>query len=268
MALPECLRFRGHGVGDYDRVKVRLDSPARPVDVGVGAFTVEWWMRAELADNSAVAQYGGDGWIFGNIIVDRDIYGSGDYGDYGVSLSGGRIAFGVATQAWSHTVIGSRPVCTGRWHHVAVQRETNGDLSVWVDGALDVREAGPPGRADYRDLRATSWPQSDPFLVIGAEKHDAGAAFPSYSGMFSEMRVSSVARYALPFRRPRARFVADAATVALYRCDEGGGAVLRDSSGAPGGPSDGVIRYGGNPVGPAWVADGPPLLQTAGPAGP
>jgi hypothetical protein len=267
-AQATCLRFFGNGAGDYDRVKVRLDAPSMPVDVGAGAFTVEWWIRAELSENTGVAQYGGDGWIFGNIVIDRDVYGPGDFGDFGVSLSSGRVAFGVATQAWGHTVIGSRPVCTGQWHHVAVQREAGGELSVWVDGVLDVREAGPPGRVDYRDFRPTSWPLSDPFLVIGAEKHDAGAAFPSYSGKFAEMRVSSVARYSLPFRRPRSRFVPDSATAALYRCDEGAGSVLHDSSGAPGGPSDGEVRYGGSPFGPVWSPDGPPLLQTAGPRRP
>lgn len=264
VAPATCLRFYGNGYGDIDRVKIRLDAPARPVDVA-GAFTLEWWMRASLSENRGVAQYGGDGWILGNIVLDRDVYGSGDYGDFGISLSSGRVAFGVATQAGSHTVLGARNVCDGAWHHVAAQREANGTLSVWVDGMLDVREAGPPGRVDYRDARPTSWPLSDPFLVIGAEKHDAGPAYPSYSGKFADLRVSSVARYALPFQRPRLRHLADPFTVALYRCDEGGGSLLADTSSAAGGPSHGEVRYGGSPAGPVWSADSPPLLQTAGP---
>jgi hypothetical protein len=38
-----ALRFCGNGFGDIDRVKISIDAPPRPADVGVGDFTVEFW---------------------------------------------------------------------------------------------------------------------------------------------------------------------------------------------------------------------------------
>src|SRR5262249_9100806 len=90
------LRVQGTTMGDVDRVKVPVD-PQAAVDVG-GDFTVEFWMKAEPGGNSSAScQAGEDGWRFGNVIVDRGISGRPDHGEYGISLSGGRIAFGVAS---------------------------------------------------------------------------------------------------------------------------------------------------------------------------
>jgi hypothetical protein len=100
---------------------------------------------------------------------------------------------------------------------------------------------------------------NDPFLVIGAEKHDAGAQYPSYSGFIDEVRLSSALRYPTSgnFAPPTQPFTPDASTVALYHFDEGQGDLIADSSGAAGGPSTGVRNFGGSPAGPEWVADTP-----------
>lgn len=114
------LRFFGFGAGDVDRVKIRIDAPEVPADVGATDFTIEWWMKANPGENTVQAiAPGGDGWINGNIILDRDIYGNGDFG---VSLGAGRLAFGVGTAAGGHTIVASRLVADGQWHHVAVAR--------------------------------------------------------------------------------------------------------------------------------------------------
>ena len=97
-SLGFALRFQGTVNGDVDRVKVPVD-PQVPADVG-GDFTIEFWMKAEPGGNSSAAcQAGEDGWRSGNVIVDRGLTGSPDHGEYGLSLSGGRIAFGVASGA-------------------------------------------------------------------------------------------------------------------------------------------------------------------------
>jgi hypothetical protein len=98
---------------------------------------------------------------------------------------------------------------------------------------------------------------SDPYLVLGAEKHDAGAAYPSFNGFFDELRISRVLRYSANYARPGAAFGADANTVGLYHFDEGQGNTARDSSGAVGGPTDGLLRYGGSPAGPLWSTVSP-----------
>lgn len=176
------LRFYGHGVNDIDRVKIPID-PSVPADVGATDFTIEWWMKATLEENASPSCVpGGDNWIFGNIVLDRDIWGPGDYGDYGVSLAGGRIAFGINNGENGETACGSILVADGRWHHVAVTRRyVNGLMRIFVDGQLDREVDGPDADVSYCDGRGTEY-EDDPFLVIGAEKHDAGLEYPSYRG--------------------------------------------------------------------------------------
>lgn len=256
------LRFYGHGSNGIDRVKIRIDPPV-PADVGATDFTVEWWMKALPGENaSADCAPGGDNWIYGNILFDRDIWGEGNYGDYGISLAGGRIAFGANNGSSGDTFCGTANVADGNWHHVAVtRRRSNGRLRIFVDGQLDAEGDGPPGDVSYRDGRTTDY-ANDPFLVIGAEKHDAGSAYPSYSGWVDEVRLSNVARYTSSFVPPSSPFTSDGNTVALYHLDEGpAGAcngTIVDSSGASGGPSSGTCSYGGsNPSGPVYATDSP-----------
>jgi hypothetical protein len=267
------LRFFGSGVDDVDRVKIRIDAPARPADVG-GDFTLEWWMKARPGDNAQeTCSEGNDNWIYGNIIFDRDIYGAGEYGDWGVSLFRSGLAFGVYGQGIGAGLCGSTDLADGAWHHVAVtRRASNGRMRLFVDGRLEVNAQmfGPTGDVSYQDGRETMYQNSDPFLVIGAEKHDAGPAYPSYSGWIDEVRLSKVVRYAADFTPPTGPFMPDPDTVALYHFDEGQGDRARDSSGALDGPSDGEVRFGGRPgglEGPVWSTDvpwsGSPATPTA-----
>jgi len=251
------LRFYGAGRDGIDRVVIPLDAPPRPVDVG-GDVTIEFWLKALPGENGAPpCTPGEDTWINGNIVIDRDIYFAGDYGDYGISLGDGRIAFGVHNGAAGATLCGITNVTGGNWHHVAVTRSSaSGRLAIFVDGRLDAAGDGPAGDISYRDNRQTPY-ANDPYLVIGAEKHDAGPEYPSFSGWIDEVRISRVVRYTADFARPAAPFAADADTAALYHFDEGAGDAVRDSSGAAGGPSDGWLRVGGIPAGPAWSDDTP-----------
>jgi|GEM_PF-3474698 len=255
------LRFYGNGVNDIDRVKIQID-PHKPADVGATDFTIEFWMKATPGDNTgSTTCNSNDGWITGNIVIDRDIWGPGDYGDFGISLNNGKIAFGVSYGNNGNTICGNISVTDGQWHHVAVTRAfSDGQLCIFVDGQHDVCGPGNVGSnrdVSYRDGRSTSYPDSDPFLVLGAEKHDAGPAYPSYRGWLDELRLSNIRRYTGNFTPPSAPFTPDANTVALYHFDEGSGNVINDSSGASGGPSNGVRKYGGSPPGPEWSTDTP-----------
>ena len=189
------LRFRGNGSNDIDRVKILAES--KPVNVGSN-FTIEFWMKATLAENpSGPISPGGDNWINGNIIVDRDIFGSPDYGDFGISMANGRIAFGANDGSTGYTIYGSSNVADGAWHHIAAVRQTSGTLRVFVDGRLDASSAsGPTGNLQYRNGRSLSEPQwtNEPFIVIAAEKHDYDpSSYPSFSGWIDELRISSAA---------------------------------------------------------------------------
>lgn len=272
-ASASSLRFQGNGVDapDLDRVKIAIDAvgdslPGPPADLGATDFTIEFWMKALAAENTASGVSCGDNlaWINGNIVVDRDRFNQGR--KFGISIAGGSLVFGVSTDSADRTVCGSADVLDGAWHHVAVTRDAgSGDLAIWVDGALDAGSSGPVGDISYPDdgvpcsncCGGGNCNQSDPFLVLGAEKHDAGPAYPAYSGFLDEIRLSGEIRYAAPFVPSLTPFAGDATTLALYHLDEGSGDDIADSSGHPDGPSDGVRRYGGTPAGPEWSADTP-----------
>lgn len=260
-----ALRFFGNGVDapDRDRVKIRIDDPTTandppfPVDVGAGDFTIEFWMNAIASENTAQAVACGSNiaWINGNIIVDRDRFLQDR--KFGLSIAGGTLVFGVSGDGTGDlTICGIINVLDGAWHHVAIQRRrTDGLMQLFVDGTLDAEAIGPDGDISYPNdgvpgaFCGGPCVNSDPFLVIGAEKHDAGADFPSYSGFFDEMRISDVLRYAGSFVRPSSPFTPDANAVALYDFNEGAGDVIRDAR-PLGDGRDGVLRVGGSPVGP------------------
>jgi hypothetical protein len=255
------LRFYGHGSGDIDRVKVKIDAPSVPVDVGAN-FTIEFWLKANLIDNTSPACVtGGANWMNGNIIVDRDVFGNGDYGDFGISLANGKVAFGMARGASGNTICGTKSIADGNWHNVAVTRSsTYGDMRIFVDGILDGSGRGPAGNISYRDGRTTSYPNSDPYLVFGAEKHDTGPQFPSFNGFLDEIRISTVVRYTRNFIVSTSAFKADLSTAALYHFDEGPAGpctgVIIDSSRA--GTNPGQCKNGGGaPAGPEYSTDSP-----------
>ena len=209
------LAFNATGSSDVDRVKIRVDDPANalpggPVDVGATDFTIEFWIKAASADNTAAAVTCGanTAWINGNIVVDRDRFNQDR--KFGVSIAGGVVVFGVSGQGpGDRTICGTASVLDNAWHHVAVQRRvSDGFMWLYVDGTLQASADGPDGDVSYPDNGVPGnfcggpCTNSDPFLVLGAEKHDAGPAFPSYRGLFDELRISSVLRYATNFSAP------------------------------------------------------------------
>ena len=222
LAQGSSLRFYGHGVGDIDRVKIRIDDPALPgdpgppVDVGASDFSIDFFLRARAAENDAPAITCNDAnydWIYGNIVIDRDRFNQGR--SYGLSVAGGRVAFGLNDEnqaAW--TLCSATNVLDATWHHVAVERRrSDGRLWLYVDGVLEAEADGPDGDVSYPDDglptnncgETASEPclDSAPFVVLGAEKHDAGPQFPSFSGWLDELRYSDTLRYGGAFARRR-----------------------------------------------------------------
>jgi hypothetical protein len=255
VSFGKSLRFYGTGSGGIDRVVVPLHG-GTAVNVGATDFTVEFWLKGALAANTATGcSAANDAWINGNIVIDRDVYGGGDHGDYGIALLGGKVVFGSSAGGAGATVCGNAMVLDGAWHHVAAtRRASDGRLQVWVDGVLDAQVASSPaaGNVSYRVGRSTAYP-ADPTLVFGAEKHDAGAAYPSFTGWLDEVRVSTRLRYSAAFTRPVRPFVVDADTAALYHFDAGAGTVVADTVGT----SPGTRQVGGPANGPQWSSDVP-----------
>ncbi|NJN98433.1 MAG: hypothetical protein HC875_32270 [Anaerolineales bacterium] len=171
-----ALRFFGTGKDDLDRVKIPLDAP---VNIGAEDFTLEWWLKANPGDNqSGACGLGNDNWITGNIIFDRDIWGAGDYGDYGVSLAGGRIAFGVNNGTAGEGICSTTDIADGRWHHLAVTRRlADGWMGIFVDGQLEAQLDGPDGNINYR-LERTSDYKNDPFWLLAPKNTMLGHNTP------------------------------------------------------------------------------------------
>lgn len=274
-AAASSLRLYGHGVTapDLDRVKIRIDDPSLPsdpgppVDVGATDFTIELFMRATSADNTSPAVTCGFNidWIYGNILLDRDRFNQGR--KFGLSIAGGEVVFGVSGDGTGDaTICSTSLVADDAWHHVAVQRRrSDGLLWLYVDGVLEDQVDGPDGDVSYPDDGVPGphcggpCTNSDPFIVLGAEKHDAGAAFPSYAGLLDELRFSTSLRYTgASFPVPTAPFAPDGNTVGLYHFDGAPGActgVVPDASAVP---TDGDCRFGGSaPAGPVFDEDSP-----------
>ncbi|MEP0846216.1 MAG: PQQ-dependent sugar dehydrogenase [Phycisphaerae bacterium] len=266
-----ALRFHGTGIGQQDRVRIPIDDNApgpdasAPCDVGAGDFSIELWLRGSLANNTS-ANSGGDNesfdlrWITGNIIVDRDIFG-GSERDWGVSIAGGFVRFGVgrgdAGGAVENTIEGDVSVLDDAWHHVACVRDAAaGQLRIYVDGNLDYAGSTGVTSADlsYPDSgvpdQATPW---GPYIVLAAEKHDAGPAYPSFNGFLDEFRVWNVALSQSQILSRFDRVVAPGTPglVGYYRFEAGSGTALADDSGA--GSPDGLL-VAGVPGNGEWVA--------------
>lgn len=263
------LRFYGNGVNDIDRVKIQIDDPdisddpSPPVDVGDEDFTIEFWMKAASAYNTSdpVSCGNNNNWIYGNIIIDRDRYNQGR--NYGISVAGGLIVFGtMGSSGDAFTICSTTDVLDNDWHHIALQRRrSDGWMWLYVDGILEANANGPNGDISYPDdgvpgdFCGGPCTNSDPYIVFGAEKHDAGPAFPSFNGYLDEVRFSGILRYSTNFTPPSAPFVTDGNTVGLYRFETGSGLVAYDDSGS--GSPNGVIHFGGSPPGPVWTTDTP-----------
>jgi hypothetical protein len=266
-AQQHSIRFFGYGYDDTDRVKIPLVTGITSLPVNVSHdFTVEFWIKSEEGTNllgAGVATGNNDDWTLGHIIVDRDIFGPGNFGDYGISLANGRIAFGVNNGSSSYTLLGFGDIRDGMWHHVAVTRSfSSGQLRIFVDGAINATGTGPTGNISYnpsRSLTNSCGEGSDPcvnepYIVLGAEKHDYDPmTYPSFDGWMDELRISDVIRYSSNFTPLASEFSPDANTVALFHFNEGSGTYIGNSAGTP----DGTLFPHPNSNNDHWSSDSP-----------
>jgi hypothetical protein len=277
-----AIRFFGTGTNQQDRVRIAIDDNAPGpdassiCDLGAGSFTIEFWIRGTLAENQTLSLGGdvevsGPAWIEGNIVVDRDIWGGSDR-DFGISLAGGRVRFGTGRANGTpgvdieSTIEGSVVVLDGDWHHVACVRDAiSGQKRIIVDGELDYESIVYVSNDDLSYPNAgvpdsvTPW---NPYLVLGAEKHDAGAEYPSFAGWFDELRLWTRARTVAEIAADRALILAPATPglVGHYRFEEAAGTAVADSSGS-GAPTGLLIA--GVPGNGSWALRRDDPMNTA-----
>ncbi len=253
-------------------VRIQIDDPEQntpgpPADVGFHDFVIEWWLKADPGSNTApdVECGANDNWKDGNIIFDRSR--STDGAEWGISLVGGRLAFGVRGDDLSEiTLCSANRVDDGAWHHIAVQRNRwegsipDGQLWIFVDGQLEAEAIGPQRDISYPD-DGNPGPAcspsvtgecifSDPFLFIGSSKSDRGHGF---SGLIDNVRFSWWLRYLTGFD-PTPNFnLQDSQTVALLQFNEGRGDTMFDTGGYDGGASNAHVILGSSSASPKWA---------------
>jgi len=259
------LQFLGGAASPAGRVQIPVDDPGNanrgaPVDVGASDdFTFDLWIRADPGQNDSapISCGANDNWTQGNILLDRRRTGGAGFG---ISVAGGRVAFGVTGPALDHlSLCGTSDVSDGGWHLITVERNRfdglspDGFLWLFVDGHLEASGTGPGGDVAYPDTVAAASP-ADPYLVLGADKYDVGLPF---NGWMDEVRVSNILRTRLDFPLPTAPFGNDGNTAAIFHLNEGSGDVIYDTSGFGGGPSSAQRIGAGAPPGPAWSLENP-----------
>jgi hypothetical protein len=239
----QSIRFTGSGVYDKDRVKISIDNPHKPIDVAFD-FTIEFWMKAAPNTNNAPA-CNGSSWYYGNILIDRDVFGPGDYGDYGIAICNRKLIFGIERlSGGSIGLVSSTNVDDNTWKHVAITRQSsNGRIRMYINGNLEsfLNSSYATGDISYADNRSSDYPNSDPFLVMGGEKHDyPGSLY--YNGLIDELRISDTIRYNANFTPIATPFVTDAYTVGLFHFDEANDTIVYDESQHLGGVANGIIK--------------------------
>ncbi len=268
------LRFYGNGSGDVDRLSIpvtdldteRTSGP--PADIGYFDFSLEWWMRADPGANAAplITCGANDNWMEGNILFDRSR--STGTKEWGVSIAGGKIAFGVSgPTGQKYTLCSTAAVDDGTWHHILIQRNRHdssqgyfdGQMWLFVDGVLQGTVVGPGDDISYPDGAAipatcgasgTQYCNDDPNLLVGSSKYDMGLAF---DGWIDNLRISGWLRTLVDFTPPTQPLSKDSLTLGLYSFNEGSGDVIYDTGGYDGGTSNGWVRFGGSPAGPAFT---------------
>lgn len=202
------IRFFGADDGLTDRVLVHIDDDepgadhSTPADLGIGDFSVEFWVRGTHAGNPAPsfvgdAEFADERWLDGAVLVDRDIAGP-SHREWGIALAGGFVCFGTGSgdvgSNLAHTLEGDVDVLDDAWHHVACVRDAaSGTKSIYVDGALDMRSSAGVSTANlsYPNVGVpTATSPWGPWIVFGARKHPgASSTGSSFVGWMDEVRL-------------------------------------------------------------------------------
>lgn len=133
----------------------------------------------------------------------------------------------------------------GAWHHVAAVWDPGVRLDVYVDG---VRSNGPLQSSGTLLARINA--AADVPVRIGTIELPVGSFYGDFPGALDDVRYSSGARYDADFV-PAEGAPADAATIGLWRFEEGSGSVTAGE---------------GRMAGPATLVNDPAWLSLAQPA--
>ena len=256
---PHSLQFFGNSYQDngIDRVWLPAWRPNPIGRVGDTSFTVEMWLKAPAAGIPDIGGCPSDWWK-GTIVLDREFYDAPQNGNIGMALyragesNGVVIGFTVLGEA-PLTLCGDVPVADGLWHHVAMTRDSNDKIILWVDGHSDAARVGPPGDGSFA-MNLSGEREADRYLVLGGPKHEDDVR-PGFVGFIDDLRISNHDLYDAAFTPPEVPLAFDDLfTLALHTFDEGAGNATHNLGRDLG---DGELRVGGDPAGPVYSDDVP-----------
>jgi hypothetical protein len=123
-------------------------------------FTIAFWARTSTTG-------GGPQWYNGKGFVDGEV--GGVTSDFGTALVGNKFGFGVGNP--DMTLTATNVISDGQWHHLAATRNgASGQMTVFVDGALQASLVGPTGiRSAPPALRLGSLQTSLGFLAASMD---------------------------------------------------------------------------------------------------
>jgi hypothetical protein len=261
------LQYYGGGnSSNVDKTYIPCN-PTDAINVGQSDFTIEFWVRCSASLQDGTATAGANySWIDSPIVFDRDLLGSvGSGGDFGISLTDGRVTFGIENSGGSQrTIMGTTDLRDDVWHHVAVTRvRSSGDMAIYVDGTREANQSsGPSGDVHVASNSDTS--TYNRYICLGGEKHALDWPQGQFAGYIDEMRISNSLRYTgTSYTVPAANFSSDANTVGLFHFNEGTGTTVNDDSGNN---NNGSFTTGGANNGPTWSALWPFANVTVTPA--
>lgn len=108
-----------------------------PRSIGNTNFTIALWIKASDTGTTGNGQ-----WWNGKGLVDGEV--AGGQADFGTSLAGSKLTFGVGSP--DLTVTSTADINDGQWHHLVATREMNSGLqSIYVDGNFQASNTGPTG---------------------------------------------------------------------------------------------------------------------------
>ena len=208
-----AIAFGGTGSGDVDRVKIRIDDPATvqpgpPVDVGAADFTIEFWIKAQAADNTAPAVTCG-----ANVAGSTATSSSTATASTRTASSASRSPAAASCSACPATAPAtarsaarrtSSTTMAPRRRAAAAQRRLPVDLR--RRRARRAGADGPDGDVSYPDdgvpgtSAAARAPTATRSSCSARRSTTPAPAFPSYRGLLDEMRISSALRYATRVR--------------------------------------------------------------------
>lgn len=126
MALGLNLNAQTGAALNFDGVNDQVRIPGSTM----GAFTIEFWMRTTQTGPIAT------NWNDGIGLVDSEVTGTLN-NDYGVTLMGSKVAFGIGNPAV--TITSTTNVNSGGWVHVAAMftSNPNGRMWLYINGVLE-----------------------------------------------------------------------------------------------------------------------------------